>query len=340
MTPCLRIIPRGARGAQSDPRRSAGPRLFAGLLVLLAITLAVLPASRAAAAVSAPSATTSYAAKATYSSVVVYGYVNPHGNATGYSFQYGTTTGYGGQTSLAPAGKGTATIKVSQTITGLQPGTIYHYRIAAVNGAGLTYGNDRTFRTANVPLSLSITGVPNPVTYGEPFLVEGNLTGTGAANRELTLESNPFPYTAGFHAVGNPEVTNSTGGFSFPYLGLLENAQLRVATTGTGTVVVSPIVTESVAVKVTFHAARTRRRGWVRLSGTVSPAEVGALVGFQLLQPGNSLNQGGTGVVADTTSMSKFSRTVHVRPGVYRALVKLTNDGAHVSAYSPPIFVR
>jgi hypothetical protein len=315
--------------------------VFAALLVLLAVTLLAMPTSRAVAAATAPSATTSYAAHATYSSVVVYGYVDPHGNATGFSFQYGTTTGYGGQTALAPAGKGTSTIKVSQTITGLQPGTVYHYRIAAVNGAGLTYGGDRTFRTASVPLSLQITGTPNPVTYGEPFLVEGNLTGTGAGNREVTLESDPFPYPpGGFHAVGNPEVTNSNGGFSFPYLGLLENAQLRVATTGTGSIVVSPIVLENVAVKVTFHSARTRRRGWVRLSGTVSPAEVGALVGFQLLQPGNSLNQGGTGVTTGTSTVSKFSRIVHVRPGVYRALVKLTNDGAHVSAYSPPIFVR
>ena len=79
----------------------------------------------------------------------------------------------------------------------------------------------------------------------------------------------------------------------------------------------------------------------MRLYGTVSPAEVGALVGFQLLQPGNSLNQGGTGVKAGTSDVSKFSRIVHVRhPGVYRALVKVTNDGAHVSAYSPPILVR
>ncbi|MGO9449367.1 MAG: hypothetical protein ACLP04_12090, partial [Solirubrobacteraceae bacterium] len=69
-------------------------------------------------------------------------------------------------------------------------------------------------------------------------------------------------------------------------------------------------------------------------------AEVGALVGFQLLQPGNSLNQGGTGVKVGTSTVSKFGRIVHVRPGVYRALVKVTNDGAHVSAYSPPILVR
>ena len=40
---------------------------------------------------------------------------------------------------------------------------------------------------------------------------------------------------------------------------------------------------ESVAVRVSFHAHRTRRRGFVRLYGTVAPAEVGAAVGFQLL---------------------------------------------------------
>ncbi len=335
MTPCLRTLPRGARPTS---RLLTGPRLFAVLLALLAGATAFIPVSGALADASAPSATTSHASNATYSSVVVYGYVNPNGLATGYSFQYGTTTGYGGQTSLAPAGEGTKSVKLSQAITGLQPGTIYHYRIVAVNGAGLTNGKDRTFKTASVPLSLQIAGVPNPVTYGEPFLLEGNLSGTGAANREVMLESNPFPYLAGFHAVGNPEVTNSAGGFSFPYLGLLENAQLRVATVG-GAVVASPVVVESVAVKVTFHAARTRRRGYVRLYGTVTPAEVGALVGFQLLRPGNSINQGGTGVTAGTATVSKFSRTVHVRPGVYRALVKV-NDGAHVSAYSPPILVR
>ena len=118
MTPCLRILPRDAR--PTTRLFGGGPRLFAVLLVLLAGTLAI-PASGALAAVSAPSATTSYASHATYSSVIVYGYVNPHGNATGYSFQYGTSTAYGGQTSLAPAGKGTSTIKVSQACRSVHP---------------------------------------------------------------------------------------------------------------------------------------------------------------------------------------------------------------------------
>ena len=330
MTPCLRTLPRGAR---------SGTRLLTVLLALL-ISTALLPATSALAAGSTPTVTTSTASNATFSSAIVYGYVNPNGLATNYVFQYGTTSGYGGQTPLAPAGNGTISIRLSQTISGLQPGTTYHYRIVGVNSAGMTAnGKDRTFKTASVPLSVQITGVPNPVVFGNPFLVEGNLSGTGAGNREVVLQSNPFPYLAGFNNVGNPEVTNSVGGFSFPYLGLLANAQLRVVTVG-GSVVSSPVVVESVAVRVSFHARRTRRRGFVRLYGAVAPAEVGAAVGFQLLRPGRSVNKGGTYVRAGTPTVSQFSRIVRVRhPGLYRALV-IISDGAHVSNYSAPVLVR
>ncbi len=154
------------------------------------------------------------------------------------------------------------------------------------------------------------------------------------------LQANPFPYTAGFKTLGNPELTSATGGFSFPVLGLLENAQVRVQTLGSPTIT-SPVVLESVAVRVSFHARRTHRRGRWRLYGTVTPAEVGAQVGFQLLiAGGRTVNEGGTIVKAATPTVSSFSRTVHLRHrGVYRALVKIS-DGAHVSAYSAPILVR
>jgi hypothetical protein len=312
------------------------PAIF---LLTLAAAILALSGSAAGAASLVPTVTTSYAAHATYSSVTVYGYVNAHGIATGYAFQYGTTTGYGGQTALAPAGQKKSSVKVGQTIDGLQPGTVYHYRIVAVNGAGLAYGGDRTFKTVPVPLSLQITSTPNSVTFGQPFLVEGNLSGTGAAGHEVILEANPYPFTAGFHTIGNPELTNAAGAFSFPYLGLQENAQLRVATVG-GAIVASPVVVENVAVRVAFRARRTRRRGYWRLSGTVTPTEAGALVGFQLLRPGNSVNQGGTGVKPATATSSRFERVVRIRhPGVYRALVKI-DDPARVSGYSPPIYIR
>jgi hypothetical protein len=314
--------------------------ILISLALALAAAIPAMTVSGAGAASLVPTVTTSNSAHATYSSVTVYGYVNAHGLATGYSFQYGTTTGYGGQTALAPAGEKKGSVKVGQTIDGLQPGTVYHYRIVAVNGAGLSYGGDRTFKTVAVPLSLQISSTPNPVIYGEPLLVEGNVAGTGAAGREVILEANPYPYVAGFRTIGDPELTNATGGFSFPYLGLLENAQLRVSTVGGGTIVASPVVVENVAVKVTFRAKRTRQRGYWRLSGTVTPSEAGALVGFQLLRPGNSVNQGGTGVKPGIATYSRFERVVHIRhPGVYRALVKI-DDLARVSAYSPPIYIR
>jgi hypothetical protein len=311
------------------------------LLIALAFAAGLLaaPPTGALAASSPPSVTTSGVSNMTFSSAIFYGYVNAEGQATNYAFQYGTTSGYGGQTPLSPAGNGTITIKVSQAVSGLQPGTLYHYRMIALSPAGTTFGKDRTFTTAKVPLSVQIVGAPNPVVFGNPFFVEGNLYGTGAANHEIVLQANPFPFLGGFKTVGNPEVTNAAGGFSFPFLGLLENAQLRVVTVG-GSAVSSPVV-ESVAVRVSFHARRTRRRGFVRLYGTVAPAEVGALVGFQLLEPGHqSVNEGGTVVKAGTATVSSFSRVVRLRHrGLYRALIKVS-DGAHVSDYSAPIVLR
>ena len=73
----------------------------------------------------------------------------------------------------------------------------------------------------------------------------------------------------------------------------------------------------------------------------VAPAEVGALVGFRLLTPARSTNDGGTVVKAGTPTVSRFSRVIRVRHrGLYRALVKVSNDGAHVSNYSVPVLVR
>jgi hypothetical protein len=309
-------------------------------ILTLALVTAMLAASGVATAASLPGVSTGRAANVTYSSAVLTGSLAAKGQPTNYFFQYGTNSSYGAQTPLAPGGRATATANVSQLVSGLKPITVYHYRLVAFTAAGRTNGADRTFTTPKIPLSLQLAGVPNPVPFGESFLVEGALTGTGSANHAIVLQANPFPYTAGFKTLGNPELTTATGGFSFPVLGLLENAQLRVQTLGSP-IITSPTVLENVAVRVSFHARRTHRRGFVRLYGAVTPAEVGAQVGFQLLVAGgHTVNEGGTSVKTGTPTVSSFSRTVRLRhSGVYRALVKVT-DGAHVSAYSAPILIR
>jgi hypothetical protein len=318
-------------------RRLAGGSCLGGLLAVLVLALA--PAALALAP-TAPTASTGGATNVTYSSAILGGDVNARGTVTNYAFQYGPTGAYGAQSPLAPAGNGTRIVKVSQAIAGLQPGIIYHYRIVVSGPGGTVKGAGRTFMTPKVPLSVQIVGAPNPVVFGSPFFLEGTLSGTGASTHEIVLQVNPFPYLAGFRTVGNPEVTNATGGFSFPFPGLLENAQLRVVTVGKPTVV-SPVLVEGVAVRISVHVRRTHRRGYVRLYGTVAPAEVGALVGFQRLIPGGrTVNQGGTVVKAGTASVSSFSGRLRVhRRGLYRVLVKIA-DGAHVSAYSEPVLIR
>jgi hypothetical protein len=318
--------------------RYRGLRRVVVLAVALVLGALALPAS-GAAATGAPSVSTGGVSGVGYSSAIFHGGVNARGAATNYYFQYGTTRAYGAQTPLAPAGNGTISIRVSQAVTGLVAATVYHYRVVASSPAGTAVGGDRTFKTAKIPLSVQLVSSPNPVVFGNPFFVEGTLLGTGGANHAIALQANPFPYVRGFQTVGNPELTNSTGGFSFPYLGLLENAQLRVVTIGKPTVV-SPVVLESVAVRVSFRGNSTRRRGYARLYGTVAPAEVGARVGFQLLTPGRSTNEGGTVVTTGTSTVSKFSATMRIRhSGLYRALV-LVSDGSHVYNYSAPILIR
>jgi hypothetical protein len=314
---------------------------LAGLLALLVFVAA--PAAQALAS-PAPTATTGGVSNVAYSSAILYGNVNAQGQATNYYFEYGPTGAYGAQTPLAPAGNATRSVKVSQAIVGLQADSTYHYRIVASGPAGTRKGAGRTFRTPKIPLTVQIAGVPDPVVFGSSFSVVGTLSGTGASTHAIVLQANPFPYLGGFRTVGSPELTSSTGAFSFPFAGLLENTQLRVVTVGSP-VVVSPVVVENVAVRVTVHVRRAHRRGYVRLYGTVVPSQVGALVGFQRLIPGGrTVNEGGTSVRPGTSSVSSTfngALRVHRHRGLlYRVLIKVAASSPYVSAYSTPVLVR
>src|SRR4051794_932424 len=94
-----------------------------------------------------PSAVTGDAGTITMTGALVNGVVNPNSVATGYHFEYGTTTGYGSSTPTSDAGAGTADVSVSASLTGLAPGTTYHYRLVATSARGTTPGADRTLVT-------------------------------------------------------------------------------------------------------------------------------------------------------------------------------------------------
>jgi hypothetical protein len=307
-------------------------------LAIGAATLLALAAPAAAQAVGAPKANTGGAHEVGYASATLAGSVNPNGSDTSYYFQYGPTKAYGGQTAIADAGAGTHQVNVRLGVGGLQPLTVYHYRLVAVNSNGVATGDDNTFKTEKVPLSLAILSSPNPVVFGGAVTIQGALSGTGNTGRAVVLQANAFPFTPGFVNVLNPELTSATGGFSFVVPSLTASTQFRVATTMSPPVL-SPVTTENVAVRVSSHVAKTRRRGFARIYGTVTPAANGMQVGILRIEQGHGVLAGGTVLRPLNASSSRFSRVVRVHKGAYRVLVRVIS-GPVVSAYGAPLLIR
>jgi hypothetical protein len=78
------------------------------------------------------------------------GTVNSRGLQTSYGFEIGTVAGeYGPPTGLGSVGAGANEVVGSLGLTGLQPGTTYHYRITASNVDGVSYGADQAFTTGS-----------------------------------------------------------------------------------------------------------------------------------------------------------------------------------------------
>jgi hypothetical protein len=292
-----------------------------------------------AAAPPKPVVSTGAADSVTYQSASLTGTVNPKGLSAVYFFQIGTSAKYGGQSAPVGLAAGSTAVAAAGPVGGLAPVTKYHYRLVAVTAAGTTLGADKTFTTPKIPLSVGITTVPDPVSVGGSLTVEGTVSGTGAGNREVVLQANPYPFTAGFQNVGNPALTTATGGFAFNLLSLPATTQFRVVSIAGGQAIASPVTTEYVALGVTTRVSRHRTRPGsytIHFSGAVSPAETGASVGVQRLV-------GHTWELvkrATATSGSAYSVTIHAHHGGFYRVRVLPVEGGHVIGYGPASLVR
>jgi len=92
-----------------------------------------------------PTAITEAASAVKSTEATLNGTVNPESLETKYYFEYGLTKSYGTKTAEASAGSGTSNIKESKTITGLEAGKAYYFRIVATNATGTTDGEGLTF---------------------------------------------------------------------------------------------------------------------------------------------------------------------------------------------------
>ncbi len=78
--------------------------------------------------------------------------VNPNGSPAKVIFEYGTTFLYGTEVVATPDSvRGIVPTSVTSSLTGLAPGTLYHFRVKAVSAGGTTYSNDQTFTTTQPP---------------------------------------------------------------------------------------------------------------------------------------------------------------------------------------------
>jgi hypothetical protein len=96
-----------------------------------------------------PTVATDVASAVTESSATLNGTANPNGREVSECrFEYGPTSSYGlsAPCSSLP-GSGTNAVGVSAPIAGLTAGTVYHFRIAAVNVGGESAGSDQTLET-------------------------------------------------------------------------------------------------------------------------------------------------------------------------------------------------
>jgi hypothetical protein len=101
--------------------------------------------------VAAPKATTEPATAVTQAGATLKGAIGPEGEETSYHFEYGLSASYESATPVGHTSPEGVSQVAAAPVTGLLPGTVYHYRLVAESSLGPAEGEDHTFTTASAP---------------------------------------------------------------------------------------------------------------------------------------------------------------------------------------------
>jgi alpha-tubulin suppressor-like RCC1 family protein len=143
---------------------------FSGSFALHSLAMAAAPP--------VPKVSSLAAASITATSVTLNGTVTANNNSTTVSFEYGPTTAYGTTVTATPdTVAGASATAVSMVVTGLDPGTTYHFRATGVNAAGSGSGGDLSFTTLSSNADLANLTLDSVLV--NPIFASGTTTYTG-----------------------------------------------------------------------------------------------------------------------------------------------------------------
>jgi hypothetical protein len=207
-------------------------------------------------------------------------------------------------------------------------------RVVAENKDGKRFGADKTFKTAAPTTTPVFT--PNPVSYGSPVTVTGNLVGSGAKGAEVTLFDRVFPYTDPFTQVGNTVLADNQGNYVFALTAALSTAQFQVHAK-TSPAFTSEIQTLVVSSRISLTTSRHVKRGRkASFSGLVAPAQDGLIVDIQKLGANGKFKHWTRAYLRHRSDgLSGYSTKKRIyKSATFRAIVR-SNGGAFAPGTSP-----
>jgi hypothetical protein len=144
-----------------------------------------------------PTAVTNAATNITSNSAMLNGTVNPNGSSTSIYFEWGTdnTLSTYTTTALQSIGSGTSAAALTENLTGLNPSTIYYYRIVAENGEGTVRGSILSFMTIAPPASTLFDGWNSRlrVVDDKPYNSDANQEAYKISGNAITVEAWVYP---------------------------------------------------------------------------------------------------------------------------------------------------
>jgi RHS repeat-associated protein len=266
----------------------------------------------------APIVTTEAATAVGETGATLKGQVNPHGYATTYQFEYGTTTSYGTKvpTTAESVGSGTANVAVSKAISGLKGNTTYHYRVSATNAYGTTVGVDKTFTTLKLPSVVTGTATDN----GTEVLIHGSVNPNGLT----TSVEFEYGLSTDYESIVRPVPEILSGSSSIELAASV--AGLKQATTYHYRLTATSLAGTALGADKVFTTADPPQTTITSPTPTYLAGEAPAPVKFEANQSGSTFKCGfDEGEKPTKTCTSPYSLPEHPTPGWHTFVVAAVN---------------